>query len=185
MDLLCLPIRIEGPGGVYQRHQAAGGGLPRARRLLVSVCGLEPPGDLQEQEGLCAHSLWVLGDFLVLGEHRQDLKGWRGVGHARCFCRICVTDSRTLSELSLPLLNYSSKVAHEVFDNLLWSITSKSFWPRMPPRLPGKNRSWEKETHANGFCCSPSMAKFKGALMGRVEQWLFAVLSSESAKIRH
>lgn len=51
------PIRLEGPGGIYQRHQAAGGGLPRARGLLVPVCGMESPGDLQEQEGLRAHSL--------------------------------------------------------------------------------------------------------------------------------
>lgn len=56
-DFPSFPTRPEGPGGVHQRHQAAGGGLPWAGGLLVPVRGVEPPRDLQEQEGLGAHSL--------------------------------------------------------------------------------------------------------------------------------
>lgn len=35
-------------GGGDQRDPSAGGGLPRPRGLLITVCGLEPPEDLQE-----------------------------------------------------------------------------------------------------------------------------------------
>lgn len=35
-------------GGGDQRDPSAGGGLPLPRGLLITVCGLEPPEDLQE-----------------------------------------------------------------------------------------------------------------------------------------
>ncbi|KAJ1090153.1 hypothetical protein NDU88_003289 [Pleurodeles waltl] len=45
------------PGGVHQRDPAAGGGLSRARGLLVSVCRVEPSRNFKKQEGFCPHSL--------------------------------------------------------------------------------------------------------------------------------
>lgn len=56
---MSFPFRTESPRGVHQCDEAAGGGFSWARRLLVSVCCVEPSRHLQESEGICPHSLWV------------------------------------------------------------------------------------------------------------------------------
>lgn len=54
---LALSSRSAGHAGEDRHLQTAGGEGLRARRLLVSVCGLEHLGDPEEPEGLCPHSM--------------------------------------------------------------------------------------------------------------------------------
>lgn len=49
--------RVEDPRSDDQRVAAAGGGLPRPGGLLVPVCRLESPGNLQEPQGNCPDRL--------------------------------------------------------------------------------------------------------------------------------